>query len=357
MSDADLEALMGGGQESASEGQADAEQLQSGDRVQGVVIGLQGDEVLVELDGKTLGVVDIKEFEAEDIPEVGDKVKAEYSHYDYKKEVCVLSTQTVRTEVTWEQLHTGAVIEGKVTDTNRGGLILDIKGIRAFMPVSQIDRQRTEELEPFIGKKLQAEVTRVDRQREEIVVSRRNILEREYEKQREAAFSKLVEGTRVKGKVQRINQHGAFIDVGGVDGLLHISRIQRMGKEEGNEEGPKLKEGQILEVEISRIDHERGRIGLDFVKKETQAAQTVEAPVHQIEVEDTPFETDYEVGESITGWVLRLEGDGATISIEEGVEAHVPKESIPAGWGTGTVINAVVSKIQDKAPNIWLEPR
>lgn len=346
LSDADLEALMGGGQ--AKTPDAETRRHEPGDRVKGLVIGVQGDEILVELDGKTLGVIDINEFEGDEIPEVGDEVEAEYVQFDASKEACILSTKAVRTEVTWDQLHVGAVLEGTVTGSNRGGLTLDIKGIRAFMPISQIDRQRVEELEPYVGKKLAGEVTRVDRNQEEIVLSRRAILEREHEVEREKALASLVEGAVVTGRVSRVNQHGAFIDVGGVDGLLHVSKIQKM-KREGEDE-PRIREGQTLDVELVRIDREQGRIALDLVDRSTPAAPRV-----------TPtgtFETDYEVGDEITGWITRFGDDGgAVVSIEEGVTAHVPADRLQPDWGPGTVIEASVTRIQNTPPHIWLEPR
>lgn len=342
LSDADLDRLMGGG--SVEEETQNYETIEPGTRVKGIVIGMQGDEILVELDGKTVGVVDAKEFdEDEEIPGEGTTIQGEYVQYDAGRDVHLLSTKAVRTEVAWEELRPGMILEGVVTGTNKGGLTIDIKDMRAFMPISQIDRQRVEDLELFVGRKLRCEVTQVDRDRENLVVSRRLILDREHEAARQKAVDSVTEGTVVKGRITRLSEHGAFVDVGGVDGLLHASRIKdHFGTKDGSHP---LKEGQLIEVEIARVDYDRARISLGFVAVEANSWSEVIG--------------DYSEGDLVSGWISKETDDGLILSLDEGVEALIPKHLVDKleDANVGAIVKANIASIDSEAKRITVHPQ
>jgi small subunit ribosomal protein S1 len=341
MSDADLEALMAGPAAPPETPTTDVSELESGERVQGIVVDLQAGDVLVELDSKTHALIDESEFEAfEDLPEVGTTITASFVRYDPERDLVILSVSGARKEVFWEELHPGVVLEGTVTATNRGGLTLDIKGTRAFLPISQIELTRVEDLEPYVGKKLRVEVTSFDRADQNIIVSRRVILERDAQELRGKALSRLGEGEVLKGTIVRINDFGAFIDLGGVEGLLHASKIrQELGGM------AKLEVGSTLEVEVQRVDPERERVSLDFKRVATSD--------WSVSIEG------YEVGDEVTGWVSRLSADGAWVSIEEGIEGIIPRTlllDLADQPQKGAILRSRIRKIDRESRRIDLEP-
>ena len=249
--------------------------------------------------------------------------------------------QTVRTEVIWEGLKVGSVLSGTVVDKNKGGLTLDIKGVRAFVPISQIELTRVEDLDPYIGRQLECEVMQFDRRERNLVLSRRRILEAEAAVIKAKVLEELSEGDVVTGSVSRLTDHGAFIDLGGVDGLLHMSKIRESIKSGGSEP---LRAGQKVTVQIATIDRDRERIGLDF---------------HQL-AEDSWDRTieSYSVGDTVTGWVSRLEAGRTIVRIDEGLEAEVPDEfydSVEAP-GTGSIVRGRIVAIDRVKREIRLKP-
>lgn len=340
ISDADLERLMGGGGPPVDDSLA-VEEIEPGTRIGGTVVELRDDEVLVELDGKNLGVIELGEFEIGEIPRPGTEIQAEFVRYDAEKDLSILSVQSVRREVLWDALRVGAVLAGTVVDKNKGGLTLDIKGERAFLPISQIELTRVEDLDPYLGRQLHCEVTRFDRQERNLIVSRRRILEREAAARKAEVLEALSEGDVVTGTVSRMTDHGAFIDLGGVDGLLHMSRIRQTVK---TGEGEPLHVGQKVTVLIATLDRERERIGLDFHRlEEDDWDQTIES---------------YAVGDTVTGWVSRVESGRAVVRIDEGLEAIVPEEflSSPEPPGTGSIVRGSIVAIDRANREVRLKP-
>lgn len=323
MSDAELERLLGGAEPEKS---PEFEQLEPGTILEGVVVEVQSQEILLELDRKTLGVVDLEEYAGDELPSAGTALKAEFVRYDSGRSVCVLTTKAVRTEIAWEELRVGMVLEGIVDETNRGGLTLSIKGMRAFMPISQIELGRVEDLEPYVGRKLRCEVTQVDRAERNLVVSRRRVLDRESESERRELFDKLQEGEVIRGKVTRMTEHGAFVDVGGIDGLLHISKIVQRRET--------LEAGDLVEVEIVRLDRDRGRVALDF--------RSVD------ELSWDSLVEGYEVGDNVTGWIARVENTGEVIlALGEGLEAVIPK-GLAGEAEVGNLVRGTIASIDSE---------
>jgi ribosomal protein S1 len=342
MSDAELERLMGsaGGAAQKSGGY---EALDPGTRVRGVVVDVTRGEVLVELDGKTLGIVEAAEFPGEERPAVGERIEASFERFDGSKGLAVLSLGRARREVLWEELRIGTVLEGTVSAVNKGGLTLDIRGARAFLPVSHVELTRVEDLGGYVGKRLSCEVTSFDPSTQNLVVSRRRILEREAEAGRTTALARLGEGEVLRGTVKRVTEHGAFIDLGGVDGLLPERRIQEHLKLK-NLTAP-LTEGQEVEVEIVRMDRERGRITLDFKLMDAQAwGRAIEG---------------YSAGDVVTGWVSRREQEGVILSIDEGLEGILPAEYFHLLDETprpGSILKAAIAAIDPARRRITLKP-
>lgn len=308
VSDEELDRLMAASFRGGVSDAPEADEVPPGSAVEGVVVGIDEEEVFVEF-GKATGVVPIDEFGG-DLPEIGDRLKATFERYDSKRELGVLRVSEILREVFLNTARVGQIIEGFVDEVNRGGLVLNIKGTRAFMPMSQIDRDPVTDLSRWVGQTLKAEVTGVQHDRAEITVSRRAILEREALHDKDRALARLEEGQIIEGTVRRVNEHGAFVDVGGCDGLLHSSKIHR------NLGGQALEVGQKLQVVVSRIDRDQGRVSLDVPQQETAGFSQAEQA--------------YVVGEELTALVSRVRSEGAYLILEDGVEGFVPSAELVA---------------------------
>lgn len=340
MSDAEVEALLAGQPPPSSEDSDAAERFEPGQAVSGVVIDRRGGEVLVELDSKTHGVVAEEEFEAGEVPRVGEKLRTRFVRYDSARELAVLGVREARREVYWEELRPGMVIEGRAIEANKGGLVLDVKGIRAFLPISQIELHRVEEADSYLGDTLSCEVTSVDRSSEDVIVSRRNVLEREEERRRESALARLTEGEVLEGTVVKLTDYGAFVDLGGVQGLLHASRIREAS---GGSNPVKLEPGERIRVVVARVDRDRGRISLDL-EHTPRTIRSVE---------------EYETGEVVTGWVVRVDAEGAHVSLEEGIEGLVPRSRLLATRERlvrGSLVRVEITSVDAASRRIELRP-
>ncbi len=333
ISDAELERMMGFGDKPAEAPRA-FENLQTGERVRGTVIEIQRDAILVELDGKTLGTIDPQEFGEDALPAIGSILQAEFVRYDRTKELCLLSIRAVRTEVAWDELRVGLEIEGKAVEATKGGLVLDIHGLRGFLPISRIELERVEDLQPYLGRKLRCTVEEIDRAARKVVVSRRSLLERQREGERSQAFTRINPGDVLTGRVARVTEHGAFINLGAVDGLLHVSKIRERSKAIHGSQGG-LQPGQMIEVEVLQVDAARRRISLGF---RSLAGDSFESLIGS-----------YQVGDQVTGWVSRSTPEGAILSIEEGLEALIPRVEGADPDGeirTGAVVKGTILSIK-----------
>lgn len=342
LSDADLERLLMGGPVSKGDASAGASQMAPGSRIEGTVIDLRGGEVLVELDGKTLGVVPEEEFHGQ-VPLPGERLRAQFERFDRKKGVAVLSVGGVRREILWEELRRGDIVEGMVTSVNKGGLALDVKGLRAFLPASQVARERVEDLSSFVGKKLRCEITEVNAAARNLVLSRRLVLDREAEELKGNALARLSEGEVLLGKVVRLNDHGAFIDLGGADGLIPASKLRAHLKTRVLPEP--LREGQQVQVQVVRVDQEKGRISLDLKQV---AADTWNRAVE-----------GYAAGDEVTGWISRYTPAEVVVSIDEGLEGIIPEgylHLLEPGARTGTILKATVLELDASRQRLLLKP-
>ncbi len=342
VSDAELEALMSGAGKAARP-EIDPESLAPGARIEGTVLGARAEDLLVELDAKSHGAIPLAEFEGGRVPAAGSRIESEFRRYDAERGVYVLTVLEVRTELAWSEIQRGDIVDAVVTATNKGGLTLRVKQMPAFLPIGQLERGRVADASSYVGKTLRCEVTSVNRAAREIVLSRRRILEREEEKERHDAIARLQPGETRPGRVVRINEHGAFIDIGAVEGLLHASKLHRRMKEQRGT--PPLRPGDTLSVRIAHVDRDACRVGLDLLPASADpwsgAAES------------------YSVGETITGVVSRTTPDGVLITLEEGIEGWIPAAHLATGLAPpvrGALIRATITAVDPARHRIELRP-
>lgn len=283
---------------------------QKGSRI-GRVVRIGRDEVYLDFGGKAQGLAPLEQFNT---IRVGDEVEVDVERYDPAEGMLICNKKgAVRQDVSWENLEVGQIVEATVSGVNKGGLELEVKGMRAFMPAGQVDLYHIADFSQFLGQRLTAEVTQFDREKRNLILSRRHILEREREELRQKTMAELAEGQIRRGVVRNVMDFGAFVDLGGVDGLLHVSEMSfRRGRLNANEF---VKTGDVMDVKIVKIDPETGKISLSL-KQALGQDPWQEA------------ETKYAPGTQVTGRVTRVESFGAFIEVEEGLEGLLPVSEI-----------------------------
>ncbi|TVS07914.1 MAG: S1 RNA-binding domain-containing protein [Phycisphaerales bacterium] len=277
----------------------------------GAVVSIGPTDIFVEFGPKELGVVEKSQFGDKPLPEKGDQVELVVNRFDPAESIfiCTLPGQVQKAD--WEQLEAGQAVEARVTGVNKGGLELEVAGHRAFMPASQVSLDRIPDLSVFVGEKIACEVQRVDRRgKGNIVLSRRNILQQERQERAKELRDKLEEGQTVQGTVRKIMPFGAFVDLGGVDGLVHISDMthERVPPTEKNVQ-KFVKEGQAVKVVILKINWEDNRISLGMKQ-----------------LQDDPFVTamnEVVEGAIVTGRVVQTAEFGAFVEVAPGVQGLV----------------------------------
>ncbi|MDR3622063.1 MAG: S1 RNA-binding domain-containing protein [Paludisphaera borealis] len=271
----------------------------------GRVISVRGRSLFIDLGGKSEGVVPLDLFEGE-IPAPGTDIEVVVDHFDRSEGIVHLRLKGSAIEANWENLKQGAIVEAKVTKTIKGGVEVDVDGIRGFMPISQIDLNRVEDAAAFVNQKFRAIVTEANAREKNLVVSRRELLEQERAEMREKTWATLEEGQIREGVVRSVKDFGAFVDVGGVDGLLPIGEMSwvRVSKVEDV-----IRPGDKVTVKILRIDQVTRK--LTFGLK-----QLLQSPWEN--VEDT-----YPRGAMVKGKVTKLMEFGAFVELEPGVEGLI----------------------------------
>jgi small subunit ribosomal protein S1 len=278
----------------------------------GRIVSVGKDDVFVDFGGKSQGIVSLLQFE-EEPPKVGEEREFNVERYDKTEGLLILSLKgATANNVSWENLNIGQIVEGTVTGSNKGGLEMDIKGMRAFMPAGQVDIYFQKDLESLIGQKFQVEVTQFEREARNLIVSRRNILEREKEVAKKKMLEEVAEGQIRRGTVRSIMDFGAFVDLGGLDGLLHVSE---MSHRRGVKPSEVVKVGDVLDVKILKLDREAGKLSLSL-----KQARGIDPWADA--------QSKYAVGTVITGRITKLETFGAFVEVEEGVEGLLPISEI-----------------------------
>jgi len=274
----------------------------------GTIVTIGVDDVFIDFGGKSQGIISRLQFAEE--PVVGQEMEFLVSKYDASEGLLVLTLKgSLATNVNWDTVEVGQVVDATVTGVNKGGLEVDVKGLRGFMPAGQVDLYHVPDLEQFKNQKIQVEITQADRAAKNLVVSRRNILEREKAVAREKLMAELTEGQIRRGTVRSVMDFGAFVDLGGVDGLLHSSEMTfKRGRVNAADF---VKVGDVLDVKVTRIDKETGKLSLSL-KQARGTDPWADAA------------TRYAPGTTVTGRVTKVEAFGAFVEIEEGFEGLLP---------------------------------
>jgi len=285
--------------------------------VEGRVLRIDGDLVLVDVGYKSEGTIPLAEWgEEEEPPQPGQKVKVLVEEIEdmvgVRDDGAMLSLSKRKAEriAAWEDVmknvHEGDVVTGTVNRQIKGGLLVDIGGVNVFLPASQLDVRRVPDIRDFLGRTIQCVVLKIDEARRNIVVSRRTLIETERSEKKDRLLRELEVGQVRKGTVKNIATFGAFVDLGGIDGLLHITDMSwgRIGHP-----SEMVAIDQELEVQILHIDREREKIGLGLKQKSASPWQSVE--------------DKYPVGSVIKGTVVNLMTYGAFVKLEEGIEGLV----------------------------------
>ncbi len=275
----------------------------------GRVVSIGKEDLFVDFGGKSQGVCSLIQFLDAPEPKVGDEIEFVVDRYDADEGLLILSRKGAATaNVSWENIAVGTVVEATVTGVNKGGLELEVKGMRAFMPAGQVELYHVPDFKDYIGKRVTAEVTRADASTRNLVLSRRNLLEREKEEKKQQLMAELGEGQVRRGVVRSVMDYGAFVDLGGAEGLLHVSELSFR---RGVKAGDVVKIGDVVDVKIIKLDREAGKMSLSL----KQARGT-----------DPWADADarYAVGTAVTGRVTKVESFGCFIEVEEGVEGLLP---------------------------------
>jgi small subunit ribosomal protein S1 len=289
--------------------------ITEGEVVHGTVVRVDKDEVLVDIGYKSEGVIPLAELSIrrsvnpEDEVNVGEEVDALVLTKEDAEGRLILSKKRARFEMAWKAIESaaesGEPVNGRVIEVVKGGLILDL-GVRGFLPASLVDIRRVQDLEEFLGTELRCKVIELNRSRNNVVLSRRAVLEDERKEMRQAILDRLSPGDVVEGKISNIVDFGAFVDLDGMDGLIHISELSWTHV---NHPSEVLEIGQPVKVKVLDIDRDRQRISLGL--KQTQSD-----PWQQ--VLDT-----YGEGDVVDGKVTKVVTFGAFVEILPGVEGLV----------------------------------
>ncbi len=283
---------------------------------EGTVIALNKREAVVNIGYKSDGIIPINEFRYNPDLKVGDKVEVYVENPEDKKGQLVLSHRKARAAKSWERinqaLENNEIIKGLITSRTKGGMIVDVFGIEAFLPGSQIDVRPIRDYDIFVGKTMEFKVVKINQEFKNVVVSHKALIEAELEQQRREIISKLEKGQVLEGTVKNITNYGVFIDLGGVDGLIHITDLS-WGRVSHPSEVVEL--DQKLNVVILEFDNEKKRIALGL-------KQLMPHPWDALD-------PDLKVGDKVKGRVVVMAEYGAFVEVAPGVEGliHVSEMS------------------------------
>ena len=277
--------------------------------IKGRVLNIVGEDVIVDVGYKSEGVIPIDEWKNQDEIDIGDYVDVLLEAVEDESGLIMLSKRKADRQKGWERVieefGKGDTVKGKVTRKIKGGLLIDI-GVPVFLPASQIDIRRVTEVGDWIGRDIECKIIKIDEARMNIVVSRRKLLEEERETKKKDLLEKLHEGATIEGQVKNLADFGAFIDLGGIDGLCHITDMS-WGRV--NHPSEVLKINDTVSVKVLKIDSKTERISLGI-------KQLSESPWENIQAK-------YPVGAKFSGAVVNILSYGAFVKLEEGVEGLV----------------------------------
>jgi ribosomal protein S1 len=272
---------------------------------QGKVIAVRGKIVFIDLGAKSEGIVPVEQF-GDELPNPGDMIDVTVDRFDTDEGLLILSLKGAAVEANWENLRKGLIVEARVTKTNKGGLDVEVDGIRGFLPIGQIDINRVEDASIYVNQKLRVIVTEANQREKNLVVSRRDLLEAERAELREKTWATLEEGQVRHGVIRSVKDFGAFVDLGGVDGLLHVGE---MSWTRGADASSMVKVGQEVDVKVLKIDRENRKLSLGL-------KQLTPSPWDLVG-------DKYSRGMTVNGKVTKLMEFGAFVELEPGIEGLV----------------------------------
>ena len=286
-----------------------------GDIVEGIVVKVDRDEVLLDIGYKTEGIIPSRELSIrhdvnpDEIVQVGDTIEALVLQKEDKEGRLILSKKRAQYERAWGSIEKikeeDGVVTGTVIEVVKGGLIMDI-GLRGFLPASLVEMRRVRDLAPYIGKQMEAKIIELDKNRNNVVLSRRAFLEHTQSAVRHGFLNQLERGQIRKGVVSSIVNFGAFVDLGGVDGLVHVSELSW---EHVDHPSKVVEVGQEVTVEVLEVDFERERVSLSLKSTQEDPWQA--------------FARTHQMGQVVPGEVTKLVPFGAFIRVSEGIEGLV----------------------------------
>jgi len=289
--------------------------IEDGQLVEGTVVRVDQDEVLLDIGYKSEGVIPSRELsirndiDPSEVVSMGERVEALVITKEDKEGRLVLSKKRAQYERAWGKIEelkeADGVVKGQVIEVVKGGLIVDI-GLRGFLPASLVEQRRVRDLQPYMGQQIEAKIIELDKNRNNVVLSRRSWLEENQKEQRGAFLDNLKPGERRRGVVSSVVNFGAFVDIGGMDGLVHVSELSWKHVDHPSSV---VSIGDEIDVEVLEIDLDRERISLSY--KATQQDPWQE------------FASSHRVGELVYGRVTKLVPFGSFIQVGDGIEGLV----------------------------------
>lgn len=280
------------------------------DLIKGTVVGIDAPDAIIELGPRSQGLIALSEFD--EPPSIGQTF--EFTLNGQKDGLWMLSRRRARALAAWNELEAGSIIEGQVSAVNTGGVELSIGPLTAFMPASQVGLGHTDNLQGLVGQRMTVEVVEVDPGRRRLVVSRRRVLAAEREELREQVLGHLSIGDEVQGRVTRVESFGAFVDIGGIEGLVHVSQLSHRRVEDAKSF---VAVGDTVRAKVVKLEEGGKKIGLSMKAMEPDplAGLAGRYPPERV----------------VTGKVTRLEEFGAFVELEPGLEGLLHVSQIARG--------------------------
>lgn len=294
---------------------ADIATIKKDDTVKGKIVKVDNDQAFVDIGYKYDGIIPLRELsaisidDASEAVEIGQELELKVVKIDDEKEKLILSKRLIDSEKAWDdlqaKLESQETIEATVADVVKGGLVIDV-GLRGFVPASMVERHFVEDFSDYKGRTLRMKVKELDREKNKVILSQKDVLDEEYNAKKQEILNSIEAGQEIEGTVQRLTPFGVFVDIGGIDGLVHISEMAWHHVEEASE---LVKEGDQVKVQVLKVDPENERISLSM-----KAAQP--GPWEQLG-------DHIQVDAVVSGTVKRLVSFGAFVEIAPGVEGLV----------------------------------
>jgi len=313
----------------------------------GRIEAIHDEEVFISLGQKTQGVLPRNQILPSETLAVGEPIEVVVDRYDRESDLLILSRKGHARSAAWDLLKPGDVVEGRIVGLNRGGLEVQLKGIKAFLPASHVDVMHVKDISIFLNEHVRCEVLEIDRRGKSLTVSRRKVLEKERAANREQLLEEIEVGQVRKGVVGNLTEFGAFVDLGGVDGLIHISDLSHKQIKDAAEI---VKTGDVVEVKVLKIQDSKGKKRISLGLKQTQ-------PDPWDHVED-----QFAVGSTHKARVVRLADFGAFAELSEGIEGLIPVSEM--SWSrvnrpkeavdVGQMVDVSVIRVEAKRKRIAL---